>query len=271
MGTRSGAKRPRANTPKKKRGARLGQHFLTAPWAASALVAAVRIEADVPVLEIGPGTGNLTKELLRTGAHVLAVEKDPLLIDTLHARFSSEIASKQLTILNEDIRNFSPESAGLRAGEYVLAANIPYYITGDIIRTFLTSKNHPARMALLVQKEVAVRIARDKKESILSLSVKVYGTPKYVKTVGKGCFSPPPSVDSAILLVDDISRSQFTQVSEERFFSVVKTAFASKRKMLGGNLKNIVHLDRFHACNISPQARAESLPLEKWLCLSKEA
>ncbi len=270
MGKNSGTKRPGSNTTKKKRGARLGQHFLTAQWAAAALVAAVRIEPGVSVLEIGPGTGNLTKELLRTGAHVLAVEKDPLLIDTLHARFAAEISSGQLTILNEDIRNFSPEKAGLQAGEYILAANIPYYITGDIIRTFLTTKNHPARMALLVQKEVAVRIAREKKESILSISVKVFGTPKYVKTVAKGCFSPTPSVDSAILLIDDISHDRFAQVSEDRFFSVVKTAFASKRKMLGGNLKNIVSPERFAACGIAPQARAESLPLEKWLCLAEE-
>ncbi len=270
MAKNTGSKRPRANTPRKKRGARLGQHFLTAQWAAAALAASVRIEPGMPVLEIGPGTGNLTKELLRLGAQVVAVEKDSLLIDTLHTRFSSEITSGQLTILNEDIRNFYPEQAGLSAGKYILAANIPYYITGDIIRTFLSARNHPSRMAVLVQKEVAVRIAREKKESILSISVKVFGTPKYVKTVAKGCFSPAPSVDSAILLIDDISHDRFTHVSEERFFTVVKRAFAEKRKMLGGNLKLLVAPSHFENCGISPQARAESLTVTQWLCLAQD-
>jgi len=263
-------KRTKRSGTQKKKGAKLGQHFLTAQWAANMLAEAVRIEPGMKVLEIGPGTGNLTKELLRAGGHVIAIEKDSMLVETLRTRFAQEIKSGALQLLEEDIRNITPESIGLETGQYILAANIPYYITGEIIKTFLSSKFHPARMALLVQKEVAQRIAREKKESILSLSVKVFGTPHYVKTVSKGCFSPPPSVDSAILLIDTISHVRFEKTSEKRFFEVVKRGFASKRKMIGGNLKEVVTTERIKSCGVTPQTRAENIPLEKWLCFAQE-
>jgi 16S rRNA (adenine1518-N6/adenine1519-N6)-dimethyltransferase len=264
------AKRRRAGAPQHRRkGAKLGQHFLTARWASALLVESARVEATSTVLEIGPGTGNLTKELLRTGCHVIAVEKDSSLVETLRVRFAQEIATQQLTIVEQDIRNVTPESLNLSPGSYILAANIPYYITGEIIKTFLTSPAHPARAALLVQREVAERIARDKKESILSLSVKVYGNPVYVQTVSKGCFSPPPRVDSAILLIDSISHERIMNVGEEHFFLIVKKGFSGKRKMIGGNLKGLLTTAELAACGVAPQHRAENIPLETWLCLAK--
>jgi 16S rRNA (adenine1518-N6/adenine1519-N6)-dimethyltransferase len=265
------AKRRRAGVlPHRRKGAKLGQHFLTARWASALLVESARVDASSTVLEIGPGTGNLTKELLRTGCKVIAVEKDTSLIETLHVRFAQEIATSQLTIVEQDIRNVTPESLHLSAGSYILAANIPYYITGEIIKTFLTSTAHPSRAALLVQREVAERIAREKKESILSLSVKVYGTPVYVQTVSKGCFSPPPRVDSAILLIDAIAHDRVRAVGEDRFFHIVKKGFAGKRKMLGGNLKGVLTTADLSACGVAPQHRAENIPLETWLCLARK-
>lgn len=123
-------------------------------------------------------------------------------------------------------------------------------------------------MALLVQKEVAERIAREKKESILSLSVKIFGTPRYIKTVSRGCFAPPPSVDSAILLIENISRNNLPEKSEGRFFEIVKKGFGSKRKMLGGNLKTLFSSEELKACGVNPHVRAENVPLEKWILLS---
>jgi 16S rRNA (adenine1518-N6/adenine1519-N6)-dimethyltransferase len=158
-------------------------------------------------------------------------------------------------------------------GEYVIAANIPYYITGELLRTALTSKNQPQQIALLIQKEVAERIARSKKESILSLSVKAYGTPKYIKTVSKGSFNPPPSVESAVLSIADISRINFKNASDEAFFTVMKAGFAQKRKTLGGNLKKafgVRGVEALTACDIPLNARAEDIPLEKWLRVAEK-
>src|SRR3989338_1351054 len=188
--------------------------------------------------------------------------------------FAAEIQSGALRVVTDDVRDFAPGSSKLEAGSYVLAANIPYYITGEIIRQFLETDVQPRAMALLVQKEVADRIiARNGKESILSLSVKEYGVPKIVAKVSRGNFSPPPNVDSAILLIDGISKRFFTDVSEKDFFRIVKVGFASKRKFLSSNLaaafgKDAV-LRAFEVCGLSAKVRADDVPLEKWRALPK--
>ena len=249
----------------KKKGARLGQHFLTGSWAAHTLVESAEITAEDIVLEIGPGKGALTQEILKTGAHVIAIEKDPPLVVHLREHFSSE----RLVVVDADVRNVDPAKLGLHGGRYILAANIPYYITGEIIRQFLTARQQPRIMALLIQKEVADRIlARDKKESILSISVKAYGEPSIAAKVSKGNFNPPPSVDSAILVVKNISRDFFTGIDEEFFFEVVRAGFASKRKFLASNLA--VRFERekvqraFATLGLSEKIRAEDVTLSQW-------
>lgn len=249
-------------------GQRLGQHFLNAQWVSRDLIVSLSLRENETILEIGPGKGALTKELLKTGHKVIAVEKDTLLVSELRTTFASEITSGQLQLLERDIRGFVPEENDLFDHSYILAANIPYYITGEIIRLFLETRAQPRAMALLIQKEVAVRIvARDKKESILSLSVKAYGTPHLVAKVPAGCFNPPPSVDSAVLLISDISRTYFTTLSEEQFFTVVKAGFAAKRKQLGGNLGKVFGTkaaEALESAGIEKTARAEDLTLEQW-------
>lgn len=257
-----------------KRGARLGQHFLTGTWAAHSLADSVNIRPHECVLEIGPGKGALTRELLAAGGHVLAIEKDEALAQGLSSIFKAEITSEALRVITDDIRDFEPSDYGLVGGGYVLAANIPYYITGEIIRQFLETPAQPRAMALLIQKEVADRIvARNGKESVLSLSVKAYGVPKIVAKVSRGNFSPPPSVDSAILLIADISKGFFGTLEEKTFFKVVKAGFSSKRKFLASNLavfgKEAV-LRAFEACDISAKVRAEDVPLERWKRLAEE-
>ena len=265
---------------RKNRGAKLGQHFLTGLWAAHTLAEAVNVRPGETILEIGPGKGALTRELIATGARVVAVEKDPTLVLGLRETFKRELASQQFELIERDVRDFAPQSSKLEAGSYVLAANIPYYITGEIIRQFLETDVQPRSMALLVQKEVADRIMgkatgnrQQAKESILSLSVKAYGTPKIVAKVSRGNFSPPPSVDSAILLVGDISKKFFDDLDEKIFFKVVKAGFASKRKFLASNLSAVFGkeavLHAFETCDMSPKIRAEDVPLEKWRALSK--
>lgn len=255
----------------RKKGARLGQHFLTGQWAARALAQAVDVRSLETIVEIGPGKGALTRELLALGP-VVAIEKDQALVEVLRKSFAEDIASGKLRLVREDIRNSTSETLGLE--RYVIAANIPYYITGEIIRQFLTAKRQPRAMALLVQKEVAERIlARDGKESILSLSVKAFGTPKIVAKVSRGNFSPPPTVDSAVLLVDDISRDRFGVGEERAFFKAVRAGFASKRKFLSSNLSGVFDkrsvVAAFTACGIPEKIRAEDLTLARWLELSR--
>lgn len=289
-------------------GARLGQHFLTGAWAAAKLASSVVVKRGETILEIGPGKGALTRELLKHGP-VIAIEKDETLVEILKREFGGDIASGKLHVVQDDIRNITIEvkaaktvpdarrgesdarvvqnrtmSAALGprndadgivlAGGYVLAANIPYYITGEIIRQFLTAKHQPRAMSLLVQKEVADRIiARSGKESILSLSVKIYGKPKMVAKVSRGNFSPPPSVDSAIILIEDIARKSFADIREDDFFATVRAGFASKRKQIAGNLTRAFGAkapEALAACGIPGKTRAEDIPLEKWTCLTRE-
>lgn len=255
----------------------LGQHFLTNTNIVSSIVDAGEVSELDTVLEIGPGKGILTAELLKRDAKVVAVEKDAELIPFLEEKFKKEVANNRLVLINDDILTFqTPDS-------YKLIANIPYYITGAIIRKFLTTEHQPLKMVLLVQKEVAERIvARDKKESLLSISVKAYGTPKYVKTVKAGSFTPPPKVDSAILVIDDISRDFFNPArfnldtsvkvepcrTEKRFFEVLHAGFAHKRKQLFGNLRAVFDEkfleERLKRCGIPKNARAEDLSLDDW-------
>jgi 16S rRNA (adenine1518-N6/adenine1519-N6)-dimethyltransferase len=254
-------------------GAKLGQHFLNNPHYAQLLVNAAGITPNDTVLEIGPGTGALTKFLLRSARRVVAVEKDGALAAALKASFSGEISRGVLDIFAEDVRDFTPEAQGLRAGEYILAANIPYYITGEIIRQFLETSHPPKTIALLIQREVAQRIVSTK-ESILSLSVKAYGAPKIIAKVTKGNFTPPPSVDSAILAITNISKKNFAGVDEKHFFTIVRAGFSSKRKLLAGNLGGVFGKERvaaaFAAAVIDAKARAENVPLEKWLILAAQ-
>jgi len=258
----------------KRRTPKLGQHFLKNPLYAKRLAEAVRVRRGEALLEIGPGEGVLTRELLATGAHVIAVEKDATLVKKLQETFAQEIESGQFTLIEDDVRNFNPRSLKLEARSYAMAANIPYYITGEILRMFLSAEEKPRTMALLVQKEVAERIiAADGKESILSLSVKAYGGPKIIAKVSRGNFSPPPSVDSAILVVENISRDLFIGIDEALFFKIVRAGFSSKRKLLLKNLANVFPLPvvrtAFKECELDEKTRAEDVPLEKWRSLAK--
>src|SRR3989344_810169 len=224
----------------------LGQNFLNSKAVARDIVRVAELVPADTVLEIGPGKGFLTAELLASGARVIAVEKDNRMIPLLSEKFAEAIARGQFTLIHGDILE-DPEK-GLTFlkkvnpfSGYKLVANIPYYLTGQILRNFLEMENKPERMILMVQKEVATRIvARDNKESILSVAVKVYGTPKLIKKVPARYFTPAPKVDSAILSIENISGKSFPdKASEKVFFDIVRASFAHKRKMLAGNLKKI--------------------------------
>ena len=239
----------------------LGQNFLMHARIAERIALSAGLTPETVVFEIGPGTGRLTRELLKLARQVIALEADHELVERLQSDFASEIAAGKLELIHGDIRAF--DLASLPRG-YALVANIPYYLTGEIFRMFLASGNQPSTMTLLVQKEVAERVARSKKESILSLSVKAYGTPTYVFTVPRGAFQPAPKVDSAVLTIRDISRKHFTsQEEEKRFFDLVHAGFAHKRKFVRSNLADA----GLPSGDIPEKARAEDVPLSLWLSL----
>lgn len=265
----------------------LGQHFLNNARVPALMADAGDVVTGDTVLEVGPGTGMLTRELLARGAHTIALEADKRAVEILKETFKDEIVAKKLTILHTDARELDLLALGLHPRAYKVVANIPYYLSGLLFRTFLESDIQPSNLVFLVQKEVAERIARDKKESLLSLSVKVFGEPRYVKTVGKGNFTPPPKIDSAIIAISDISKDKLcisnlsrgtlescvTNIPQEFFFKVLHEGFKSKRKQLFGNLSSKfpreVLINTFSTLNIPQNVRAEDVHLETWLLLIK--
>lgn len=247
----------------------LGQNFLMHAATARRIADAAKLSKTDAVLEIGPGTGMLTTALLERAGKVYAVEADHELIAPLQETFETEIQEGRLVLIESDVRSFDPSAI---TEPYSLVANIPYYITGEIFRQFLTASHQPTSMTLLVQKEVAVRIAREKKASLLSLSVKVYGNPAYMFTVPRGAFRPAPKVDSAVISITNISRTAFTKGQEERFFEVIRAGFAHKRKQLAKNLESVAAADKiaaaFSAISLPEKIRSEDVTLEQWLSLS---
>lgn len=274
-----------------------GQNFLKSNLALNKIVEAGRVSNEDIVLEIGPGKGALTEKLLEKAGKVIAIEKDKDLIEILEEKFKQEIENGKFILINQDILEFDilemqsnffsgPRFSSLKARPdhdkkffafpYKIIANIPYNITGAILKKFLTENNQPKLMVLMVQNEVAKRIvANDKKESILSISVKAYGNPKNIMKVSKKYFSPAPKVDSAIILIDNINKDLFEkeQIKEEDFWNIVHHGFAHKRKVLISNLKNLkIKKDLnqiFEALYLDKKIRAEDLNLENWVKLTK--
>ena len=252
------------NKPKKS----LGQNFLKSDKIAQEIVSSGEVCVEDIVLEVGPGEGMLTKELVKKAKKVIAVEKDEQLVEFLKEKFAKEISDGKLEIVSDDILKFNPSDHQLSAGGYKIVANIPYYITSYFLRTFLESDHQPSLMVLMVQKEVAERIIGKKGESLLSISVKAYGDPKIIREVPASYFSPAPKVYSAVLKISNISKNFFKDIGERNFFETVKKGFSQKRKMLINNLKTDKSVFAF--CNIDEKARAENVSLDQWKCLTLE-
>ncbi|HEC94217.1 MAG TPA: ribosomal RNA small subunit methyltransferase A [Candidatus Kaiserbacteria bacterium] len=248
----------------------LGQHFLLHKQIAQRMVGVARVGARDTVVEIGPGTGKLTDALLEKAKKVIALEADKNLVTLLEKKYTHHISGGCLEVHHQDIRLFDPATITV---PYVLVANIPYYLTSSILRQFLETNHQPERMVLLVQKEVAKRIAQDKKESILSVSVKIFGDPVYEFVVPRGAFFPAPSVDSAVLSIQNIYNPFETQVVATSFFSVVRAGFSHKRKKLVNNLSALSDAHTAQqaliSSHIAPDARAEDIPVEKWRLLAQ--
>lgn len=247
----------------------LGQNFLKSRKAINTMISAPEISRDDIVVEIGPGKGALTGPLLETGATVIAFELDKRMVDFLSEKFSNYITTKKLLLVHQDVLEVDLKKY-TRGHPYKVVANIPYYITNMIMRTFLTDTHQPTSMCLLIQKEVAERIvSRNNKESILSMSVKLFGSPKYITKVARQYFSPSPKVDSAVILVSNINREKLTTDNyEQEFFRIIKTAFGQKRKQAIKNLSQIYNKEHwiylFQMLDINIKARAEDISFKQW-------
>lgn len=246
----------------------LGQHWLHDRAVLADIADMAELTPEDTVLEIGPGLGTLTSELLRRAGKVVAVEFDPDLARKLPAQFPG----KNLKVIHQDILEFNLND--LPAG-YKVVANVPYYITSKIVQRLMTAKNKPSITVLLVQKEVAERLAAKPGEmSILAVSAQVYAEVELGPIVPAELFTPPPKVDSQVVVLRTRPQPLLGDVSEKDFFRVVKAGFSAKRKKLRSSLAGGLGISKQEAesllkeASISPEARAEMLAFEDWLRLA---
>ena len=253
----------------------LGQHFLNSPVVPGWMCEAADLKAGETVVEIGPGTGVLTEALLSKGVRVLALEADERAVRVLEEKFREASEAGLLTVHHLDVKKLDWSTLGLKSGSYKIVANIPYYLSGWLFRNCLSLPVKPERLVFLVQKEVARRatatLSKGEKESLLSLSIKAFGEPSFVRGVPRGHFSPPPKVDSGIVLVKNISGDNFKKLDQVLFFKVLRLGFGQKRKQLLGNLaqqfdrQSLTHI--FSTLSLPISVRAEDVPLKDWLNL----
>lgn len=247
----------------------LGQHWLHDRSVLAHIADCAELAADDTVLEIGPGLGTLTSELLRRSQKVIAVEFDSELARKLPGQFPG----KNLEVIESDILSF--DYSTLPTG-YKVVANVPYYITSKIVKSLMTASNKPSVAVLLVQKEVAERLAAAPGDmSILAVSAQLFAEVTLGDVVPAKLFTPPPKVDSRVVVLRTRTTPLFTDVSESEFFRVVKAGFSAKRKKLRSSLSGGLSISKqdveqlLEKAAISPDSRAEELDLDDWYRLAK--
>lgn len=245
----------------------LGQHWLKDRDVLAYIADCAELTQDDTVLEIGPGLGTLTSELLRRSQKVVAVEFD----QELARKLPSQFPGTNLEVITSDILSFDLTTL---PQNYAVVANVPYYITSKIVQLLMTASNKPRIAVLLVQKEVAERLAaRPGKMSILAVSAQLFANLTLGVVVKAALFTPPPKVDSQVVILRTRATPFLTDVSEVDFFKMVKGGFSSKRKKLRSSLSGGLGIDKLEAeiilqkAGINPDSRAEALTLEQWVQL----
>lgn len=248
----------------------LGQNFLFDENLLAQIVAAANVEPLEPVLEIGPGLGSLTRLLAQTNAQVTAVELDNRFLPILQ----TELAFfDNVRLIHGDILEQNLDALFDRP--YKVVANVPYYITGAILRHLFSARQKPTCLVMTVQKEVAERItAVPPQMSLLAVSIQLYGHAEIITTIKAGAFWPRPDVDSAVIRLSLFPEPLLPCAEEKRFFKLVKAGFSQKRKQLKNNLRQLGYnsseisgiLDK---AGIDGRRRAETLTLSEWITLYK--
>ena len=245
----------------------LGQHWLKDPDVLADIADAAELTDDDTVLEIGPGLGTLTSRLLARAGRVVAVEFDKDLAMKLPAQFPG----KNLEVINQDILQFDTTKL---PQDYKAVANVPYYITSKIIQLLSESPNPPKTMVLLVQKEVAERLAAAPGDySVLAVAAQVYYRVELAAIVPAELFTPPPKVDSQVVIMHRLDTPLIDSVNRAEFFRLVKAGFSAKRKKLRSSLAGSLRLSKpvveslLNQAAIDLNARAEDLSIDQWLIL----
>lgn len=248
------------NHPKKS----LGQHWLRDLDALESICAAADVSGADTVLEIGPGLGTLTEQLAERARKVVAIEVDHTLAVQLQSRFrGSNVQVEEADILQFDYASIP--------GDYKVVANIPYYLTSNLIRSLSETDHPPLCAALLVQKEVAERLAaRPGSMSVLSVSAQYYWHVALGILVPAELFTPPPKVDSQVVILKQRATPLFAGSSDTEYFRLVKAGFGQRRKTLANALSGGLRIPRGQAekllrqSGIDPRSRAQTLSLEDW-------
>jgi 16S rRNA (adenine1518-N6/adenine1519-N6)-dimethyltransferase len=242
----------------------LGQHWLTDFSSLSAMCDAVSVQDGDVVLEVGPGLGSLTELLVERADRVIAVEFDKKLAAELPRR----VPESNLEVVSQDILSFDLTNL---PNYYKLVANIPYYLTSNLIRVLSESSNPPVAAAILIQKEVAERVAAKPGDmSLLSITAQYYWETSLGIVMPARLFTPPPKVDSQILILNRRPTPLFPDVEPKQFFRLVKAGFSNRRKTLHNSLSGGLQLDKptvlelLTAAGIKPTSRPQELSLEKW-------
>ncbi len=245
----------------------LGQHWLRDRSILDEIVEFADVNQDDTVLEIGPGLGTLTSSILKKAKQVVAVEFDESLANNLPNQFPG----KNLAVINSDILKFNLNSL---PNGYKVVANLPYYITSKIINFLLTSSNKPQSITILVQKEVAERIAQKTGGSILGVAVENYAVAKLGEIIKAEFFTPPPKVDSQVIKLE--LRNEPLIADEKGFMRIVKAGFSAKRKKLRSSLAGGLNLSKMEVettllkIGISSGLRAEDLKFDDWVKIYNE-
>lgn len=242
----------------------LGQHWLRDREILTYIADCANLKPEDTVLEIGPGLGTLTSELLRRTHKVIAVEFDADLARKLPGQFPG----KNLEVVQSDILAFDLSQL---PSDYKVVANVPYYITSKIVQLLMTAENKPSVAVLLVQKEVAERLAaKPGAMSILAVSAQVYADVSLGPVVPAELFTPPPKVDSQVVILRTRSEALVPAIMEKEFFRIVKAGFSAKRKKLRSSLSGGLNVSKDEVeqwltrAALSPDQRAESLSVVDW-------
>ena len=244
----------------------LGQSFLSDDNILARIVEAAGVTKEDNVLEVGPGIGGLTHHLARAAGRVVTVELDQRFMPILESELSDY---SNVTVVHGDMLEHDP-AGWFGADDYKVVANVPYYITGAILRHLLSGRGKPTLMVLTVQKEVAERItAEPGNMSLLAVSVRFYGQAEQLDTIKAGSFWPRPDVDSAILRVDLRDGPLLPPEQEGAFFRIVRAAFAQKRKQLQKNLRTLGYRRKaimalLEEAGVDGRRRAETLSMDEW-------
>ena len=248
---------------------RMGQHFLVRRTVLRKVIESSELKPEDIVLEIGAGMGTLTRELAKRVKKVVAIEKDPRLVEILKETLKD---FQNVEIIQGDILKI--KNLKLEIKNYKIVANLPYNIATEVIRKFIESTNPPRLMVLMVQKEVGKRICSEPpRMERLAVLVKALANVEILDIVKKTSFWPRPKVDSVILRITRIHTDKKTDI--HRFSKIVKAGFSHPRKQLVNNLAKVLNREKekiekwLKKNNIQPTQRAESLGLEDWLNLTK--